>query len=112
MKAYVALQTHLPELSVNEVLQEVQAPVNCVHAEQLDEQGPQTLFPRLYCPVGQVIGLTQTPLTNAEVELQPHRPAEGVFVTNDVLHVLQNPVLLTLVQFAGMARHVFVPSLY
>lgn len=83
-----------------------------MHAEQLDAQGPQTLFPRLYYPVGQVVGLTQTPLTNAEVELQPHLPGEGVFVANDVLQALQCPVLLHLVQFAGIGRHVFVPSLY
>ena len=83
-----------------------------MHAEQLDAQGPQTLFPRLYCPVGQVVGFTQTPLTIAVVELQPHLPGEGVFEVNDVLQVLQYPVLLQLVQFAGIGRHVFVPSLY
>lgn len=87
--AYVDLQRHLPVLSVKDVLHAVHAPVNAVHAEQFYAHAVHTLFPGLYYPVGHVVGFTQTPLTKAEVLLQPHLPGEGVFEVNDVLHAVQ-----------------------
>ena len=109
--AYVELQMHLPELSVKEVLHRVQAPVNCVQAEQLEAQGTHKLLPGLNCPVGHVFGFTQAVPLKAVVELQPHRPVVGVFVVNDLLQPVQKPVLLHAVQFDEHATHVFVPSL-
>lgn len=111
-KACVVEQIHLPALSVNVGLQVVHAPVKSVHAEQLDAQARHILFPGLYYPSGQVVGLTQTPPTKAIDELQPHMPGFGVFVVKDVLQPVQYPVLLQTVQFDGIATHLLVPSLY
>lgn len=106
------MHRHLPLVRVNVVLQVVQAPVVAAHAVQFAGQGLQTLSPGLYVPAVHVIGVTQTPPEKALVELQPHFPAEGVLVVNEVLHPVQYPVLLQVVQFAGQEPHVLLPRLY
>ena len=60
----------------------------------------------------QVIGFTQAVPLNADVELHPHIPGFGVLLTNEVLHLVQNPVLLQAVQFEEQGMHLFEPSLY
>lgn len=58
------------------------------------------------------IGFTQAVPLKAEVELHPHMPGLGVLLINEVLHAVQWPVLLQVVQFDGQGIHLFEPSLY